>query len=203
MPPKVQKPTAIRALGDVDVAALVELVRRISPATWDGEDAIKENNFDVFHHTQHIIFRFIAGNRDPEDNYANPAWEIWRPVLMPIMLQAVEPYQFRNPHFPKAMLAKLAAGHHIDPHYDGAGSNQRVHKIHVPLVTNPDASFQVNGESFHLDLGKAFEVNNIVSHGARNDGDQDRVHFIFEVYEGDYQNDVPDTKPDGPTHAGL
>lgn len=203
MPPRVQKPDTVRALGDVDTASLVQLVKRISSTTWDGEDAAKENSFAVFHHTQHIIFRFISGNRDPEDNYANPSWDIWKPVLQPIMEQATRPYRFRDPRFPKAMLAKLAAGHHIDPHYDGAGSNQLVHKIHVPLITNPGALFLVDGESYHLEAGKAYEVNNIVSHGARNDGPEDRVHFIFEVYEGDYVRPTSETKAGRPADARL
>nr|WP_268893581.1 aspartyl/asparaginyl beta-hydroxylase domain-containing protein [Pontixanthobacter luteolus] len=99
---------------------------------------------------------------------------------------AIAPFGFTKPVFPKAMLAKLLAGHRIDPHRDGAGSNERVHKIHVPLVTNPDATFHVNGEDFHLEAGHAYEVNNIVSHGAANGGNEDRIHFIFEVYEGAY-----------------
>lgn len=186
MPPKVQKPANVRPLGAVDADKLTLLAQRVSPTTWGEEDARKENDFDVFHHTQHVIFRFIRGNRDPEDCYANPAWDIWKPVLMPVMQAAIAPYQFRKPLFPKAMLAKLAAGHAIDPHYDGAGSNQRVHKIHVPLVTNPDAMFLVDDETFHLEAGSAYEVNNIKSHGAANGGSEDRIHFIFEVFEGDY-----------------
>ncbi|MXO84170.1 aspartyl beta-hydroxylase [Altererythrobacter aestiaquae] len=158
--------------------------------TWGEEDARKENDFEVFDHTQHVVFRFIRGNRDPEDSYANPAWDIWEPVLMPVMQAAILPYAFRKPRFPKAMLAKLSAGHAIDPHYDGAGSNQRVHKIHVPLVTNPDAIFLVDGESFHLEAGNAYEVNNIVSHGAANSGSEDRIHFIFEVFESDYESAI-------------
>ncbi len=187
MPPKVQKPLNIRLLNSVDAQKLTALAQRVSSTTWGDEDGRKENDFDVFHHTQHVIFRFIRDNRDPEDCYANPAWDIWEPVLMPVMQAAIAPYQFRKPQFPKAMLAKLAAGHTIDPHYDGAGSNQRVHKIHVPLVTNSEASFLVNGENFHLETGKAYEVNNIVSHGAANGGPEDRIHFIFEVFEGDYE----------------
>lgn len=201
MPPRVKKPTDIRELATVEVSRLIALASRISPETWGQEDRHKENDFAVFHHTQHLVFRFISENRDPEDFYANPAWDVWKPVLMPLMQQAIAPYGFRNPQFPKAMLAKLAAGHQIDPHYDGAGSNQRVHKIHIPLVTNPEAEFLVGDGRFHLDVGKAYEVNNIISHGAVNQGSEDRIHFIFEVFEGDYQQTT--VTPDGGTAANA
>ena len=194
MPPKVEKPWTVKDLGTVDCARLITLAERVSDTTWGLEDRDKENNFAVFHHTQHVIFRFIAGNADPEVHYANPAWDIWEPVLMPVMEQAIRPYAFRQPQFPKAMLARLKAGHVIDPHFDGAGSNVRVHKIHVPLVTNVDAKFLVRDEQFHLEVGRAYEVNNIASHGASNLGDEDRIHFIFEVYEGDYGADANDER---------
>lgn len=187
----------------MDTAKLTALARRISAQTWGEEDARKENDFDVFHHTQHIIFRFIEGNRDPQVSYANPAWEIWKTALLPIMEAAIAPYEFFNPQFPKVMLAKLAAGHAIDPHYDGAGSNQRVHKIHVPLVTNPGATFLVDGANFHLAAGKAYEVNNIASHGATNGGTEDRIHLIFEVFEGDFARGHSVQQENSQLHTSL
>ena len=62
---------------------------------------------------------------------------------------------FVEPAFPKAMLARLEAGQHIDT--DGGGSHPLVHKVHVPLQTNPRAWLTVDGA---------------------------RIHFIFEVFEG-------------------
>jgi len=54
----------------------------------------------------------------------------------------------------------------------------------VPLVTNPGVLF-LTGETWtHLEVGQAYEVNNIVRHGVVNNGDEDRIHFIFEVFEG-------------------
>lgn len=186
MPPLVAKPRTFRELGPVDCDRLARLVARISPGTWTREDAIKENRFEVFHHTRHIVFRFTAGNRNPEEWYANPAWDAWQAELLPIMHAAIASYGFRQPVFPKAMLARLEAGAVIDPHVDGAGSNLRTHKIHVPLITNPHALFTCGEETRHLPAGHACEVNNVGPHGASNLGPDDRIHFIFEVYEADH-----------------
>lgn len=181
--PRVTLPHTIRHLCEVDVAPLQALVARASEAVWSKEDSVKENRFPCFHHTQHIIFRFIRANADARVYVSHPAWTIWSPVLLPIMQQAIAPYGFARPVFPKAMLARLAAGNRVDLHRDGAGSNLETHKIHVPVQTNPEAYFDVGGESFHLALGHAYEVNNVRHHGAHNDGDADRIHFIFEVYD--------------------
>ncbi|WP_260582045.1 aspartyl/asparaginyl beta-hydroxylase domain-containing protein [Sphingopyxis sp. PET50] len=179
----VTKPANVRDLGPVDASALRDRVLAISERVWGREDAIKENDFEVFHHTRHIVFRFTPGNRDPEDHYENPAWHAWRGLLQPVMDAAIAPYGFADPAFPKAMLARLQAGQRIDLHRDGAGSNLRTHKIHVPLVTNPGAFFLSGPNRHHLAYGHAWEVNNIASHGGVNEGGADRIHFIFEVFD--------------------
>jgi hypothetical protein len=183
MVPIVQKPETVRDLGAVDVQALKTRVARISEQVWQLEDARKENDFAVFHHTRHIIFRFTRGNQDPEDNYETPAWQVWRSLLEPVMQRAIGAYEFRDPAFSKAMLARLQAGQHIDLHSDGAGSNWRTHKIHVPLITNPGALYLCGEQGFHLAEGRAWEVNNIRPHGGVNKGSEDRVHLIFEVFD--------------------
>lgn len=105
-------------------------------------------------------------------------------MLLPVMARAAAVYGYAEPVYPKVMLARLEAGHRIDLHVDGGGSNPFVHKIHMPLETNPAALLQVDKADFHLAAGRAFEVNNLVPHGAFNGGASDRIHLIFEVFEG-------------------
>ena len=182
--PRVAKPAVARYLGPVDVTPLRARVGRLSEKVWRQEDAIKENAFFCFTQTSHIIFRFIPGNRTPLRFYSNPIWEVWQAWLLPIMTRATAAYGFAAPVYPKAMLARLAASHGIDPHVDAEPSNPLVHKIHVPLQTNPRALLTIDGHALHLEVGHAWEVNNLVPHAAYNGGTRDRIHFIFEVYEG-------------------
>ncbi|MCH6258789.1 aspartyl/asparaginyl beta-hydroxylase domain-containing protein [Puniceicoccaceae bacterium K14] len=181
--PDVEKPDSIRELGPVDITELKLWVSRLSETIWNQEDERKENKFPCFHHTRHIVFRFIPSNRDPRESYANPIWHLCQGILLPLFEKAIAPYGFSQPVFPKAMLARVAAGHIIDRHVDGAGSNLKTHKIHIPLSTNPDAFFCTEKDRFHLEEGIAYEVNNIKPHGVENRGDTDRNHLIFEVYD--------------------
>ena len=181
---RVEKPAGVRPLGAVGVDDLRRHVARLSETVWAQEDAAKENDFPCFHHTRHIIFRFIAGNQDPRRFYSEPIWAVWGRILLPVMGRAAAPYGHADPVFPKVMLARLEAGHRIDKHVDRGGSHPYVHKIHVPLETNPGAVLTVNGEDFHLAAGRAFEVNNLAPHAAFNGGEADRIHLIFEVFEG-------------------
>ena len=180
---RVRKPARVRHLGAVGVETLRREVARLSQRVWQQEDGRKENDFFCFRHTRHIIFRFIAGNRDPRDFYSEPIWAVWRRMLLPVMVRAAAPYGYANPVYPKVMLARLEAGHRIDTHVDGEGSHPFTHKIHVPLETNPRVRLHIDGEDLHLAAGGAWEINNLVPHGAFNGGEADRIHLIFEVFD--------------------
>ena len=180
----VEKPYAVRRLGAVDVAQLRALVARLSEKAWDAEDAAKENDFPVLSQARHVVFRFVPESLPLARFYSKPLWNVWRRWLLPVMDEATRPYGFAAPVYPKAMLARLAAGCGIEAHEDRGGLNPLAHKIHVPLETCPRATFTVRGEAFHLQLGHAYEVNNSAEHSAFNGGTRDRIHLIFEVFEG-------------------
>ena len=185
--PSVEKPATVRRLGPADVGALAVQVDRLSAKAWLREDSVKPNRFACFQHTRHIVFRFIVANRDPRHFYSTLAWRVWRAWLLPLMERAAGTYALVEPVFPKVMLARLATGQGIDTHTDGndgEGSHPLVHKVHIPLRTSPLAVLTVGGTSTHLAAGFAWEVNNLVPHGAFNSGRQDRIHLIFEVFEG-------------------
>jgi len=183
-PPRVRKPReGVRLLGPVDIAPLEAILGHLTENLWRAEDENKPNKFSCFHHTRHVIFRF-CDFQDIRDFRSRPAWRIWSGSLLPVMAEASAAYGFAEPVFPKAMFARLAAGHRIDVHIDGGAATRRAHKIHVPLRTEPAAVLEVGGVERHLRKGHAYEVNNIVPHGAFNAGARDRVHFIFEVFDG-------------------
>ena len=140
----------MRRLGAVDVAPLRGLVARLSEQAWDVEDATKENAFPVLSHVRHIVFRFVPESLPLARFYSKPLWNVWRRWLLPVMDEATRTYGFAAPVYPKAMLARLAAGHRIEAHEDRGGLNPLAHKIHVPLETCPRATFTVRGEAFHL-----------------------------------------------------
>lgn len=179
----VIKPETYRKLGTYEVSEITEMVGKLSDKVWSLEDDRKENKFSVFHHTQHVIFRFPPGNQNPSDFYTNPIWEIWKDRLLPIMDKITAHYGHKKCIYSKVMLARLLAGNRIDRHVDGAGSNLLTHKMHVPLITNPGALFTIEDDTRHLEYGSAYEVNNIVRHAAENNGDEHRVHLIFEHYD--------------------
>lgn len=192
MLPIVQKPNDIDLLCKVDVSATLDLLDKFPDRYWEMENARKENDYPVFHSTEHLILRFIEGAKDPSRFYENPAWALFAPTILPLMDQISYGMGIAQPIYPKAMFAKLKKNSRIDPHIDHGHSHRYVHKIHVPLISHPDICFLIKDEVFFLEPGWAYEVNNLVPHGVENPTSADRLHFIFEVYD---QHDLTDLSP--------
>ena len=180
-----RKTKTIRHLGAVDIAALRDVVLATPEPVWNAENATKPNRFEALEGTRHIVFRFVSSPADWRESHDRPLWQEWRTVLEPVMEAATAPYGYARGAFPRVMLARMAPGGIIKPHRDANPAAKWPHKIHVPLTTNPDVTFYVDGIGYHLAEGEAVEVNNMGVHGVANRGQSDRIHLIFEYYDLD------------------
>lgn len=180
-----RKTTAMKFLGDVDVSALAQAVAEIPAAIWDSENSHKPNKFEALDKTQHIVFRFVKSIQDHRESYDLPIWKQWADKIMPVMEYATRSYGYTRSIYPRVMLAKMDPGGIIHPHIDAGPSAGFPHKIHVPLFTNPKVEFYVEPNYYHFEVGKAYEVNNRVTHAVQNKGDTSRIHLIFEYYDLD------------------
>jgi len=180
-----RKTQSIRRLGTVDIARLREAVLAIPEAQWDAENASKPNKFDTLSSTRHIVFRFVSNFVDWRQSHDRPLWPQWKGLLEPVLAAATADYGYERAGFPRVMLARMAPGGEIEPHRDTNPAAQWPHKIHVPLVTNPDVTFFVDDVPYHFGEGEAVEVNNMAYHAVTNRGGTDRIHLIFEYFDLD------------------
>ena len=185
MQPNPRKTKSIRRLGAIDIAPLREAVLAIPEAVWDMENANKPNRFGALDATRHIIFRFVSSFSDWRRSDDKPLWAEWRPILEPVLAAATADYGYARGAFPRVMLAKMAPGGVIHPHRDANPAAKWPHKIHVPIQTNENVTFYVDGTGYHFAAGEAIEVNNMGLHAVENRGSSDRVHLIFEYYDLD------------------
>ena len=183
MQPNPRKTTSIRRLGPVDIAALREAVLALPESVWDAENESKPNRFGALDATRHIIFRFVSNFVDWRQSYERPLWSEWKGLLEPVLTAATAPYDYASGLFPRVMLARMAPGGVIHPHRDQNPAAKWPHKIHVPLLTNDQVSFFVDGQAYHFAEGEAVEVNNMGLHAVQNRGETDRIHLIFEYYD--------------------
>jgi hypothetical protein len=185
MQPNPRKTTSIRRLGTVDVEPLRNAVLALPDAVWDAENASKPNRFGALDATRHIIFRFVSNFRDWRQSYDRPLWNDWREKLEPVLAAATTDYGYQRGAFPRVMLARMAPGGVIHPHRDENPAAKWPHKIHVPILTNQNVSFYVEGVGYQFAEGEAVEVNNMALHAVENRGSTDRIHLIFEYYDID------------------
>lgn len=178
-----KKTQRLKELGAVDISALHAKVLQLVPETWESENKAKPNRFRELGRTEHIIFQFVRDLDNHIDIIQYPIWNEWQDIIQPILETAVKPYGYARGKFSRIMLAKLPAQARISLHVDPYKSSTYTHKIHIPVLTNPDVEFWIEDQIYHFREGHAYEVNNKTLHGGVNRGATDRINLIFEYYE--------------------
>ncbi len=157
---------------------------------WLNQDD-KPNAFKVFAgNTRHLVFQFPVERSWHLPTRFFPCWEEWKSLVLPIVEIATRGYGYRQGQTSRIMLARLLAGKQSLMHVDHTPSADVPHKIHVPLSTHPDIGFLIQDRRYHLARGQSYEVNNKRLHGTCNPSPVDRIHLIFDYFDG-AATDVP------------
>ncbi len=180
-----RKTRAVRSLGPIDIAPVRDAICALPDEIWAGENAKKVNKYEALGATTHVLFRFVSDVADWRGSYDLPIWNEWRERIEPLMRKATEPYGYTRGAYPRIMLARMAPGGVIHPHVDANRSAAWPHKIHIPIQTNPGVEFYVEPNTYHLEEGQAYEVNNRGPHAVKNNGAEPRIHLIFEYFDED------------------
>lgn len=169
--------TPVRKLGTVDHRALKAAVEAATAEAWL-EDDVRQKSFEQHKQTQSLVMLF--SNTWPEPVVERrKGWDLLAGPANTVMEHIIAEHYPPGGRVIRAMAAKLMAGGRIALHKDGHPSFAAAHRIHVPLVTNPDVDFVIRGVSNYLEEGVAYEVSNLDYHAVTNRG-ADRIHFIFD-----------------------
>ena len=178
----------IKELTPPDMSSIDRLNDRLrnEDIDWNAYDRIKPNRFGVFEDsTEHIVFQFVDFKKKNISSFYFPWWKDWKDHIEPIIEQVSAYYPYKKGKTFRIMLAKLKAGCRIDLHVDGHRFADIPHKIHIPLKTSPEVTFLFEDFECHLEVGKAYEVNNKIRHGGVNNSPEDRIHLIFEYFDAE------------------
>ncbi len=94
--------------------------------------------------------------------------------------------QFRCPLLAVRLL-RLKPGARIREHRDHhLGLENGEVRVHVPVTTNPDVDFVVNGVRLAMNPGEAWYVNFNLPHRVANRGATDRVHLVLDCTVNDW-----------------
>lgn len=90
-----------------------------------------------------------------------------------------------------ARLLKLHAGASILEHTDDAlGYEDGLARLHVPVTTNPDVTFYLEGEPVPMGEGECWYLDFNRPHRVDNRSTQDRVHLVIDCVVNDWLEGV-------------
>lgn len=84
-------------------------------------------------------------------------------------------------------LMKLTPGSVIKEHRDhDLAAENGVARLHVPVTTNADVDFRLNGERIAMEPGSAWYLRLMDPHSVANRGSTDRVHMVIDCVADDW-----------------
>ena len=169
-----------KELMTVDIESLVSRVEKMTTEEWL-EDTYRQKTFPLIYDTETVILCFNEYHDSaPSETTIYPNWNKWEDVIQPVLDQVCP--LFENPFLNKCAIVKLKAKGEIAAHVDEP-SNYFSHRLHIPLMTNPDCIMTTGDEPKNMKKGVLYKVNNERVHSVVNKGNSDRIHLMFDIYE--------------------
>jgi len=184
--------TPLRELGELDAAALQQAILALDDEVWLANER-RQNDYEVHRQTRSIVLVFCDGKMDKLVVEKSEGWDCLAEPAVPVMHDLIGRHYPPGGTIIRAMAAKLLSGGRINPHFDSHPSFRRSHRIHVPIMTNSRVRFMIGGKPYRMEVGRAYEINNQMTHSVMNSGTEDRITFIFDYMPVDYIG-MPETE---------
>ena len=147
----------------------------------------------------------MFSDRSTANVYRFAYYDYFKAAIKPLLEQIIGASEMRK--IVRMQLALMPPSTTIKAHRDMGGYAIQGHRIHIPVTTNPDVSFQVcprldesskshpgkevrdemvvEGDCLPIPMqpGMVFEVNNRVLHRVENKGKEGRVTLVVDVAE--------------------
>lgn len=81
----------------------------------------------------------------------------------------------------QAILICLPAGKSSLPNINKNKALEDSHRCFLPIKTNTDSKILINGNSYHFESGKWYEMNNMVEHQTLNESKEEMIHLLIDV----------------------
>lgn len=132
----------------------------------------------------HVESRFALLRAGPRSGYPGSELINGHSINQPSLEHLPRLLHFLDTAFPVtptlAWLGRLPEGARIFTHIDNTEHWDEHHRVHVPLITNPQARLCVLGHFLFLEPGRVWLLNNSLPHGALNRGPE-RLHLVLDL----------------------
>lgn len=90
-----------------------------------------------------------------------------------------------------ARLLKLTPGTQVHEHRDyDLCFEEGLARFHIPVLTNPDIEFILQGEPMQLKEGECWYMNFNLPHSLHNKSNSDRVHLVIDAVVNDWMREL-------------
>ena len=90
-----------------------------------------------------------------------------------------------------ARLLRLAIGAEVKPHSDHClGYEDGCFRMHIPIITNPDVEFILDGERIIMNEGECWYIDANFTHSVANKGTEDRIHLVIDGTRNEWTDDL-------------
>jgi len=179
--PPHKLPGPLLRIGSVEVRALRDRIAQVTADEW-AENALRQQTFSVHRATESLVLKWCANNAADTPVETRRHWAEFESLLQPVLQRLQQHYGYAQPVVRKAMFAKLKAGGEIPEHTDAAVALRMVHRVHIPIVTNDQVHFFIDGVDHKFGEGEMIELDNTRFHAVKNDSPVDRIHLIVDYY---------------------
>lgn len=169
-------------LGEIDPQEIKDFLKTLNEDEWI-EDSIRQNTFDAHKYTETIPilwdFKFLSEvrvgrKRKYYEHYSNTTFS------SSLKEKLKEFYGYGK--VIRILITKLKANKDITAHVDNNQGLELCHRVHIPIITNENVLFYIDGEEKNMKQGEMWEIDNQKMHWVKNQSDEDRIHFIVDYY---------------------
>ena len=166
-----------------DVSNIADKASKFSEELWD-EWSFRQDKHGTHKHTKTvpIVWKDPLNMDTKVYTEDNKYWINYEPIKNDINnLQNLINDNLSNGKIESVLLIKLSKNTIIPLHRDSGRYLMSHNRIHIPIITNPDVTFQVSNDIKYLKAGELWEINNNQKlHGVKNQSNIDRVHMVID-----------------------
>ncbi len=159
-----------------DVEAIRDGIGQIPDAKW--LESERQQRFDIHGDTRSLDLIHFFRDENTKPDYRELYFEL-QDELKPAV-DCIADYYQNNGFLVRMLLTKMPPGSAIPEHVDSGPALMNCHRVHIPITTNDDVVFMVDGEKKNMQVGEFWEINNALDHSVENQGDEDRIHLIID-----------------------
>jgi hypothetical protein len=156
---------------------LKKCILSLSEDNWK-EFTYRQNN--IVGHKDTLTIPLLFDQKQSSREIKHPKYEMFAGHLKTIsdyLSSLGEPSKIK-----RANLVLLKAKSLISTHIDKGEFLQSTHRIHIPIITNENCYFVIEGKQEQFKESELWEINNTGKyHSVHNEGDSDRIHLIIDI----------------------